>query len=100
MWPVSLFFLKVYIYIYIYIYIYYIYIYIYIYIYFERPAGLATLKSSDRTKQSVCGWQYIYIYNTHTHIYIYIYKCIFAHVYTQLLWYEQDATQGHFLSFV
>ena len=22
---------------------------------FERPAGLATLKSSDRTKQSVCG---------------------------------------------
>ena len=21
----------------------------------ERPAGLATLKSSDRTKQSVCG---------------------------------------------
>ena len=29
---------------------------------FERPACLATLKSSDRTKQSVCGWQYIYIY--------------------------------------
>ena len=27
---------------------------------FERPACLATLKSSDRTKQSVCGWQYIY----------------------------------------
>ena len=25
-------------------------------------ACLATLKSSDRTKQSVCGWQYIYIY--------------------------------------
>ena len=24
---------------------------------FERPACLATLKSSDRTKQSVCGWQ-------------------------------------------
>ena len=23
---------------------------------------LATLKSSDRTKQSVCGWLYIYIY--------------------------------------
>ena len=29
---------------------------------FERPAGQATLKSSDRTKQSVCGWLYIYIY--------------------------------------
>ena len=28
---------------------------------FERPACLATLKSSDRTKQSVCGWQYIYV---------------------------------------
>ena len=35
---------------------------------FEHPTCLATLKSSDRTKQSVCGWQYIYIY-----IYIYIY---------------------------
>ena len=34
---------------------------------FEHPMCLATLKSSDRTKQSVCGWQYIYIY-----IYIYI----------------------------
>ena len=33
---------------------------------FERPTCLAALKSSDRTKQSVCGWQYIYIY-----IYIY-----------------------------
>ena len=31
---------------------------------FERPACLAALKSSDRTKQSVCGWQYIYIYIT------------------------------------
>ena len=29
---------------------------------FECPACLATLKSSDRTKQSVCGWLYIYIY--------------------------------------
>ena len=28
---------------------------------------LATLKSCDSTKQSVCGWQYIYIY-------IYIFK--------------------------
>ena len=28
---------------------------------FERPACLATLKSSDRTKQSVCGWLYIYM---------------------------------------
>ena len=26
---------------------------------FERPTCLATLKSSDRTKQSVRGWQYI-----------------------------------------
>ena len=34
---------------------------------FERPAGLATLKSSDRTKQSVVD-DNIYIY-----IYIYIY---------------------------
>ena len=32
---------------------------------FERPTCLATLKSSDRTKQSVCGWQYIYIYIYH-----------------------------------
>ena len=30
---------------------------------------LATLKSCDTTKQSVCGWQYIYIY-----IYIYMEK--------------------------
>ena len=35
---------------------------------FGRPTCLATLKSSDGTKQSVCGWQYIY-----TYIYIYIY---------------------------
>ena len=28
---------------------------------FERPTCLAALKSSDRTKQSVCGWQYIYL---------------------------------------
>ena len=35
---------------------------------FECPACLATLKSSDRMKQSVCGWLYIYIY-----IYIYVY---------------------------
>ena len=28
---------------------------------------ISSMKSSDRTKQSVCGWQYIYIY-----IYIYI----------------------------
>ena len=27
---------------------------------FERSTCLATLESSDRTKQSVCGWQYIY----------------------------------------
>ena len=45
---------------------------------FEHPTCLATLKSSDRTKQSVCGWQYVYIYiyifnegksDTHTDIY-------------------------------
>ena len=29
---------------------------------FERPTCLATLKSSNRTKQSLCGWQHIYIY--------------------------------------
>ena len=29
---------------------------------FERPTCLATLKSCDTMKQSVCGWQYIYIY--------------------------------------
>ena len=29
---------------------------------FERPTCLATLKSSDRTKQSVCGWQYVCVY--------------------------------------
>ena len=44
-----------------------IYIYIYIYI-----ASLATLISSDTTKQSVCGWQYTYIY-----IYIYIYIILY-----------------------
>ena len=48
----------------------YTYIYIYIYPGSERPACLATLKSSDRTKQSVCGWLYIYIY-----IYIYSQEC-------------------------
>ena len=36
---------------------------VYIYMGFDpglgRPTCLATLKSSDRTKQSVCGWQYI-----------------------------------------
>ena len=31
---------------------------------FERPTCLATMKSSDRTKQSVCGWQYIYLKKT------------------------------------
>ena len=50
----------------------YIYTYIYIYIYhfslpgfdprFRNLACLATLKSCNTTKQSVCGWQYIYIY--------------------------------------
>ena len=29
---------------------------------FKHPTCLATLKSSDRRKQSICGWQYIYIY--------------------------------------
>ena len=29
---------------------------------FERSTCLATLKNSDGTKQSACGWQYIYIY--------------------------------------
>ena len=33
--------------------------------------SLATLKSCDTTKQSVCGWQYIYIY-----IYIYMRCCL------------------------
>ena len=47
---------------------------------FERPTCLATLKSSDIKKQSVCGWQYIYIY-----IYIYIYP------------HKQVATLGQFL---
>ena len=40
---------------------------------FERPACLATLKSSDRTKQSVSGWLYIYIY---IYIYIYMQLCL------------------------
>ena len=38
---------------------------------FENLTWVATLKSSDRTKQSICGWQYIYIYIS---IYIYIEK--------------------------
>ena len=29
---------------------------------FKRPTCLATLKSSDRTKQFVCGWQYVYLF--------------------------------------
>ena len=29
----------------------------------KHPTCLATLKSCDTTKQSVCGWLYIYIYN-------------------------------------
>ena len=40
---------------------------------FECPACLATLKSSDRMKQSVWGW--LYIYNIYIYIYIYIYIC-------------------------
>ena len=44
---------------------------------FKRPAYLATLKSSDRTKQSVCGWQYIYIF---IYIYMYIY-IVCSHIY-------------------
>ena len=43
---------------------------------FECPTCLATLKSSDRTKQSVCGW-HIYIY-----IYIYRYDRYFASAYS------------------
>ena len=39
---------------------------------FKLPTWLATLKSYDTTKQSVCGWQYIYIY-------IYIYICIYTY---------------------
>ena len=38
---------------------------------FKRPTCLATLKCCNKTKQSVCGWQYIFIY-----IYIYIYGSI------------------------
>ena len=45
---------------------------------FERPTCLATLKSSDRTKQSVCGRQYIYIY---IYIYVYIYIYIYIYIY-------------------
>ena len=40
---------------------------------FERPTCVATPKSSDGTKQSVCGWQYLSIY-----IYIYIYTIIYT----------------------
>ena len=49
---------------------------------FECPTYLATLKSSDRTKQSVCGWQYIYIY-------IYIYKAVIKD------WWEQLSINSH-----
>ena len=44
---------------------------------FERPTCLATLKSSDRTKQSVGRWQYIYIY-THTHTLFNFFCCVTA----------------------
>ena len=39
---------------------------------------LATLKSSDRTKESVCGWLYIYTY-------IYIWPCARVHRSTSLM---------------
>ena len=66
-WYVYHLYLYVFLIIYIYIYILFIYIMsrmyiIYInikFISFKRSTCLATLKSSDRTKQSVCGWQYV-----------------------------------------
>ena len=33
---------------------------------------------SDRTKQSVCGWQYIYIY---IYIYICTFECMYVFMY-------------------
>ena len=57
---------------------------------FDRPTCLATLKSSDRTKQSVDDNIYIYIYiyiYTHTltiYIYIYIYIYKHTHIYTHI----------------
>ena len=36
---------------------------------FGNLACLATLKSCDTTKQSVCGWQYIYIYIYKSHVF-------------------------------
>ena len=55
---------------------------------FGNLACLATLKSSDWTTQSVCGWQYIYIYlygmlhdtcmaSSRTYIYI----CVYIYIY-------------------
>ena len=43
---------------------------------FERPTCLATLKSCDTTKQSVCGWQYIIYYL----LILYIYNIIYIHI--------------------
>ena len=52
---------------------------------FKRPTCLATLKSCDTTKQSVCGWQYIYIY-------------IYMHILAAFLhWYIFEHNR-HFLS--
>ena len=49
---------------------------------FERPTCLATLKSSDRMKQSVCGWQYIYIYiSGHLSRAIYAMQCRRSDIY-------------------
>ena len=39
---------------------------------FEHPTCVAALKSSDRTKQSVCGWQYIYRERSNCFLCIYI----------------------------
>ena len=46
---------------------------------FERPAYLATLKSSERTKQFVYGWQYIYICNIFSFKHIWIEHVVSAY---------------------
>ena len=73
---------------------------------FKHPTCLATLKSCDTTKQSVCGWQYVYIHihtHTHTYIYIYIYATltyIYIYIHTHIYIYIKKHKQTHLYAYI